>query len=189
MLAVVHSSAVCCYLADFGLAVPLGADGAVALPHGAKMHPRGTRGFRCPAMAAAPERVGAAADVFSFGRTVRALAALTNNLDLPDDALPVRWGKLYPTYHYPDVGGYTLSYISLLARRQAGPGCWSERRARRARGRSGARRRPARHDWGAVGWAAPGGAADLNMGQPAHGVPTQCGGCRGVRSAARAGDC
>ena len=123
VLAVVHSSAVCCYLADFGLAVPLGADGAVALPHGAKMHPRGTRGFRCPAMAAAPERVGTAADVFSFGRTVRALAALTNNLDLPEDELPVR-GALYPT----------LPFSCLLACRRAGSGCCSARRACAARG-------------------------------------------------------
>lgn len=71
-----------CRVCDLGLAAEVGADGVAELRGGA-----GTRGFRCPLVGAGARAVGPAADVFSWGRLLRALADLAQPADGP---LPVR---------------------------------------------------------------------------------------------------
>lgn len=68
------SALIHCYVCDFGFAMQLGA--------------RGTSGFTCPAMLTDPV-ASRASDVFSFGRTLRALAEPEMPL-LEDGPMPVR---------------------------------------------------------------------------------------------------
>ncbi|KAK9826350.1 hypothetical protein WJX81_000997 [Elliptochloris bilobata] len=67
---------VVCYVADFGLAVQLDLQGRAALPG-----ERGTPGFVAPELAVGARAavITAAADVFSYGCTLRCLATLLRN--------------------------------------------------------------------------------------------------------------
>lgn len=71
-----------CRVCDLGLAAEMGAGGVAVLSGGA-----GTPGYRCPLLGAGARAATPAADVFSWGRLLRALADLGNPADGP---LPVR---------------------------------------------------------------------------------------------------